>query len=136
MQGSGGRAERRNDGRQAPERRGSPPLRSRGDSAGPAANGGRAPQESRKRRPAEQRFAGWGDNLERVLCVSVIHALPTGFPPEQHGNLATIPRSVVARRPDALLLCNHAHCGPHIWPDGEIVDEPEADQTLDAERLP
>ena len=28
---------------------------------------------------------------------------------------------IVARRPDALLLCTFSHHGPHSWPDGELV---------------
>lgn len=135
VQGSGERSERRSDRRQAPERHGSPPSRARGDAPGGSANGDRAPQEPRRRRPAEQRFAGWGDGLARVFCESAVQTLPTRFPPEQHGNLATIPRAVVAGRPGELLLCTHAHCGPHIWPDGEVVDVdgPEVDLTRESD---
>jgi hypothetical protein len=31
--------------------------------------------------------------------------------------------TVVARRPDAILLCTYTHFGPHVWPDGENVED-------------
>jgi hypothetical protein len=55
-----------------------------------------------------------------------MHTLPTTFPVASHGGLATIAPAVVARRPDALLLCTFTHCGAHVWPDGEVADAPSA----------
>jgi len=67
--------------------------------------------------------------------------LPSIFPVESHGGAATIPYIVVDRRASALLLCTFSHCGAHVWPDGEIVEEragdgaperPDTDRTQNA----
>ena len=103
-------------------RRGPGPSRARGDAV--ASSGyGRAPQEIRRKRPSEHRYAGWGDGVERASCARAARALPTSFPAASIAGATTIPATVVARRPDALLLCTYGHCGPHVWPDGEIVPD-------------
>ena len=81
----------------------------------------RPPQDNRRKRANEQRYAGWGDELERVFCIWVEQFLPETFPVASHAGAATIPATIVARRPDALLLCTFSHYGPHSWPDGELV---------------
>jgi hypothetical protein len=111
-EGRGGKPDER--GRQ-PERKGA--QRPRGDSGG-----SRPPQEQRRRRNTEQRYAGWGDEVERAYCTEAAHELPSAFPVAVHGGAATIPRTIVARREGAVLLCTYSHCGPHVWPDGEIVE--------------
>ena len=83
----------------------------------------RPPQDNRRKRSNEQRYAGWGDGVERVFCARAEQFLPETFPVASHGGSATIPATVVARRPDALLLCTFSHHGPHSWPDGEFVDD-------------
>ena len=83
--------------------------------------------EGRRKRPPESRYAGWGDGLDRDFCALATHALPTTFPVASHGGVATIAPAVVARRPDALLLCTFTHCGAHVWPDGEVVNDARGD---------
>src|SRR5918998_1294400 len=91
------------------------------------ARGGRGgsppPQDTRRKRGGEQRYAGWGDGIERMYCARAEQFLPETFPVASHAGAATIPATIVARRPDGLLLCTFSHHGPHLWPDGELVDD-------------
>jgi hypothetical protein len=81
----------------------------------------------RKRATPERRYAGWNDGIERAFCGHVEHRLPSAFPVLSRAGVATIPATIVARRPAAVLLCTFDHAGPHVWPDGEIVvDEPDS----------
>jgi len=81
----------------------------------------------RKRANSERRYVGWNDGIERAFCVHVEHELPSAFPIQSRSGVATIPATIVGRRPDAMLLCTFDHAGPHVWPDGEIaVDEPDS----------
>ena len=102
----------------ASERRGS--SRPRGESG--AASNPRPTDEPRRRRGVERRYVGWGDGVERAYCLEAIHLLPTAFPVSSRTGVATISTVVVARRVDALLLCDFSHDGDHFWPDGEMVD--------------
>lgn len=86
----------------------------------------RAAPDGRRKRPAEGRYTGWGDGLDRVACARAERILPTSFPVASHPGAATIAMAIVARRPDALLLCGFSHCGAHVWPDGEIVEDARA----------
>jgi hypothetical protein len=61
--------------------------------------------------------------MERVFCIRAEQLLPETFPVASHAGAATIPATIVARRPHALLLCTFSHQGPHSWPDGELVAE-------------
>ena len=92
----------------------------------PGGSPGRPPQDTRCRRGNEQRYAGWGDEIERAYCARAAQSLPETFPVASHAGVATIPATIVARRPDALLLCTYSHHGPHAWPDGEFVDNEPA----------
>ena len=83
---------------------------------------GRIPQDSRRRRSNDQRYAGWGDTIERAYCSRAAYCLPSTFPVESHAGAATIAAAMVARRSDVILLCTFSHHGPHAWPDGELVD--------------
>lgn len=86
---------------------------------------GRPPQDTRRKRGNDQRYASWGDGIERVYCALAEHFLPESFPVASHAGAATIPATIVAQRPDGILLCTFSHYGPHVWPDGELVgDEP------------
>ena len=87
---------------------------------------GRPPQDNRRKRAIEQRYAGWGDGLERYYCACATQFLPQVFPVASHAGAATIPATVVARRHDSLLLCTFSHHGSHVWPDGELVDDAPA----------
>ena len=102
-----------------PERRSSRP---RGDGGSQPGGGAKPPQEPRRKR-GEQRYAGFGDEIERAYCLRGMRFFPATFPVESHAGAAIIPRHVVARRPGALLFCTYAHAGEHMWPDGEIVAE-------------
>lgn len=118
------RAERHEEGARAPEHRGSGSSRGRGHAGSAVAgNPPRPPQEPRRRRNNEGRFAGFGDGIERAFCARAERFLPRAFPVESHAGAATILQTIVARRPGALLLCTFSHCGEHVWPDGEVVTE-------------
>lgn len=64
------------------------------------------------------------DGRERSMCAAHRTVLPTEFPVQNRGEIAVAPLRVVAERPNALLLCNGLHPGPHVWPAGEEVDAP------------
>ena len=98
--------------------------RQRGDPSNvPGGSPGRPPQDTRRKRGSEQRYAGWGDGIERMYCARAEHSLPETFPVASHAGAATISPTIVARRPDGFLLCTFSHYGPHLWPDGELVDD-------------
>ena len=100
------------------------PARQRAEPSGvPGGSPRRPPQDTRRKRANEQRYAGWGDEIERAYCARAQQFLPEVFPVASHAGAATIPASIVARRASALLLCTFSHYGPHIWPDGELVDD-------------
>jgi hypothetical protein len=61
---------------------------------------------------------GFADGIERALCVACHHVLPETFPVQGRSGAAVIRPFVVARRPDAVLLCDGEHPGAHMWPDG------------------
>lgn len=98
----------------------------------PPANEGKPPMrkgtprpatEGKRKRPAESRLTGWGDGINREFCTRAEHVLPATFPVASHGGSATIAATVVARRTNTILLCTFSHCGPHVWPDGNVVDD-------------
>ena len=112
----------RDEGSRSTDRQGS--SRQRGDPSNvPGGSPGRPPQDTRRKRGGEQRYAGWGDGIERMYCARAEQFLPETFPVASHAGGATIPATIVARRPDGLLLCTFSHQGPHLWPDGELVDD-------------
>jgi hypothetical protein len=99
-------------------------VRQRGEPSNvPSGSPGRLPQDTRRKRGNEQRYAGWGDGIERVYCARAEQGLPESFPVASHAGAATIPATIVAQRPDRLLLCTFSHHGPHVWPDGELVGD-------------
>lgn len=90
-------------------------------------------REGRRRRKDGDRRGvyGFGDTIERCTCLSYHHSLPEIWPVHSRSNLATLRKVEVDRRPDAILFCDGAHAGPHLWPDGEIVGTsvtPDQDQ--------
>ena len=123
-----GAAGERGQGESAPERKSAPSPRQRGDSGGQQhgnqPRGGQERQEPRRKR-GDQRYAGWGDGVERALCTESLRFIPSGIPVESHHGAATIAPVIVARREQAVLFCTFAHCGPHQWPDGEVVLPPD-----------
>src|SRR4051794_19240533 len=82
-------------------------------------------EEGRRKRP-NPRYVGWGDGFTREYCDRMSHGLPSTFPVASHSGAATIRPAVVARRVDAYLLCAYDHCGPHVWPGGDVVDDDAA----------
>ncbi|MBW3633537.1 MAG: hypothetical protein KY456_10985 [Chloroflexi bacterium] len=135
MDGSAERGRARDEGTRPPDRKG--PTQQRGEpgsAPGVGAPSGRTPQDSRRRRGSDQRYAGWGDGIERVYCSRAAHFLPATFPVESHSGAATIAAAIVARRPDILLLCAFSHHGPHAWPNGEIVEDGPAMTTITGEK--
>jgi hypothetical protein len=79
-------------------------------------------EEGRRKRP-NARYVGWGDGFNREYCDRMSHFLPSTFPVASHIGVATIRAIVVARRVDAYLLCTYDHCGPHVWPGGDVVSD-------------
>jgi hypothetical protein len=124
-----GRASARTEAGTSPERKAS--SRGRGESGSPARGTPPRPaDDSRRKRSSAPRFATWSDGIERAYCLRARHILPTTFPVASHAGVATIPATIVARREDALLLCTFDHLGPHVWPDGEVVDERQSGSGL------
>ena len=122
MDPSAGPGEERNVGPRPIDRKG--PSRHRAEpSNGPGGSPRRPPQDNRRKRANEQRYAGWADGSERVFCARSKQLLPEVFPVASHAGAATVPTSIVARRPNGFLLCTFSHHGPHLWPDGELVDD-------------
>lgn len=93
----------------------------------PGGSTARPPDEARRKRPADRRYAGWGDGVERAYCVRDLRQVAPAFPVESHSGAATIPATVVARREGSLLLCTFTHAGPHEWPDGEETGQMPSD---------
>jgi hypothetical protein len=85
----------------------------------------RGGDEGRRRRPAERRVSGFGDEIERAVCVALAHRPPPDFPVQHRTGCATLRRLVVARRPGAVLLCDSGHPGPHRWPGDDVVLDEE-----------
>jgi hypothetical protein len=83
------------------------------------------------------RYVGWGDELDREYCARAEWFLPTTFPVASHSGVASMPMAVVARRDGALLMCSFSHCGAHVWPDGERVEDlPDKDTSSPAGERP
>lgn len=59
------------------------------------------------------------DHMEHVICLLVTHHLPQAFPVISRTELATMPPVEVARTGSSILLCDHQHEGPHLWPNGD-----------------
>jgi hypothetical protein len=71
-------------------------------------------------------MAGFGDGIERAYCLGHRHLLPPAFPVQHRTGVAALVPVIVSRRPDAVLLCDCEHDGPHSWPDGEIAGAGDA----------
>ena len=75
-------------------------------------------------RPDNRTFDGSHD---RLVCVARSHLIPEGFP-VQHRRLTAARRlSVVGRTETALLYCDLAHTGPHLWPEESVTTGAEAE---------
>jgi hypothetical protein len=81
----------------------------------------------RKRGSGQERKSptGYGDGIERAICMLFRHIGPATFPVQSRQGLATSRPTEVARRPDSVLLCDRNHEGDCLWPDGSLafIDE-------------
>jgi hypothetical protein len=86
----------------------------------------------RKRGPSQERKSpsGYGDGIERAICMLFSHIGPARFPVQSRQGLATSRPTEVARRPDSVLLCDRNHEGDCVWPDGSFAhaNDPEPPQ--------
>jgi hypothetical protein len=97
---------------------------------GSGRRGGRSPSEggepSRPGRPRIDRaIAGYGDGIERSMCIGVPSRPPRAFPVQHRTGLAVKSPVQVDRTDTAVLLCDGQHEGPHIWPNGDVVGDEE-----------
>ena len=102
-----------------------PPAPAADRQPAPAARG---PEPRRRKMSAtERRFAGFGDDTDRACCAAYAKTVPPDFPVHLRTGAATLRMRVVARRPGAVLFCDGAHPGPHLWPLGVPVTHEEAE---------
>ena len=92
---------------------------------------GRGEDEARRRRGDRRGSSGFGDGVERAFCARYRSNPPPGFPVQHRTGATTLRVVVVARRPEAVLLCDSAHPNGHQWPDGEPVADPGAEPRSD-----
>lgn len=81
-------------------------------------------REGRKRRKDgndRRGLYGFGDAIERSTCTSLSYEAPRVWPVQSRSGIATLRAVEVDRRASAVLFCDGAHVGPHIWPDGELA---------------
>ena len=122
MDPTDGLSQGNDEGSRPTDRKASPRQRAEPNNV-PGGSPRRPPQENRRKRTIQQRYAGWGDGIERAYCARAQQLLPETFPVASHSGATTIPATIVARRPESFLLCTFSHHGPHLWPDGELVDD-------------
>ena len=121
-----------NDQPKPPDRQGSSHQRGEPSSV-PGGSPGRPSPDTRRKRGNDQRYAGWGDGIERAYCARAEQFLPESFPVASHAGAATMPATIVARRSDGILLCTFSHDGPHVWPDGQLVGDQPATRAATSE---
>ena len=66
-------------------------------------------------------MSGYGDGIERAICLGVPSRPPRSFPVQHRTGLAVRALATVARSDNAVLLCDGQHEGPHVWPNGDIT---------------
>jgi len=52
--------------------------------------------------------------------------LPDRYPVQPRPEMAARPPAVVATREGETLLCGCEHAGPHLWPDGDDVEDSDS----------
>jgi hypothetical protein len=86
---------------------------------------GEDPVDERRARPRSSERTGangFRDGLDHASCVAMTFTpSPTGIVFARTG-VATMVAGIVARRDDAVLHCDRQHSGPHVWPDGQVVE--------------
>lgn len=68
-------------------------------------------------------MTGYGDGVERAMCTGVASLTPRSFPVQHRTGVAVSRLVTVDRTGSAQLLCDNAHTGPHVWPNGDVVGE-------------
>ncbi len=85
------------------------------------------PTDDRKRKRGlsqDRRVAaGFGDGIERAICASFVHVGPLTFPVQHRPGIAASRPTEVARRENAVLLCDRNHEGDCVWPDGAFASD-------------
>jgi hypothetical protein len=79
------------------------------------------PQRQPKNRSDRSAMAGYGDGVERAMCLGVVSRTPGLFPVHHRTGIAVRTLETVDRTESSILLCDVQHEGPHIWPNGDIV---------------
>jgi hypothetical protein len=108
-----------------PQTEGEPP-RGRSKRSGPRRTPrGEDPVDERRSRPRSSERTGangFRDGLDHSSCIAMTFTpSPTGVIYGRTG-VATMVAGVVARRDAAVLHCDRQHAGPHVWPDGQVVE--------------
>lgn len=68
-------------------------------------------------------MSGYGDEVERAMCTVVTSVPPRAFPVQHRTGVAVRKIRIVAQTASAVLLCDGAHDGPHVWPNGDIAGD-------------
>lgn len=72
---------------------------------------------------------------DRLVCIARSGVIPEDFPVQYRRMTASSRLEIVATSGSDLLLCDHSHSGPHIWPDQTEVAAgpggPHGDQERD-----
>jgi hypothetical protein len=87
----------------------------------PHAEGGDLQRQGKSR--SEKAISGYGDGIERAICLGVRGIPPRSFPVQHRTGLAVKPFQRIAQTDSSVLLCDSEHEGPHVWPNGDIVGE-------------
>ncbi len=69
-------------------------------------------------RPDNSTFDATSD---RLVCIARSHIIPEDFPVQYRRMTASSQMKIVATSGLDLLLCDHSHGGPHVWPDQTVV---------------
>ena len=83
MDPSAGLSQESDEGSRPPERKGSSRQRTEPNNV-PRGSPGRPPQDHRRKRANEQRYAAWGDGIERAWCTRALQFLPESCPVASH----------------------------------------------------
>jgi hypothetical protein len=84
------------------------------------------PGDANRQRPKIDRslMSGFGDGVERAFCSAVASRPPRGYPVQHRTGVTVKMPIIVAEGESSLLFCDCEHTGPHIWPNGDIVERP------------
>ncbi|MCC6791914.1 MAG: hypothetical protein IT336_09520 [Thermomicrobiales bacterium] len=88
----------------------------------PQAEGADSQRQSRPR--VDRAMAGFGDGIERAICMAVTARPPVASPVQHRTGVATSRFVEIARSGSTWLYCNGEHFGPCLWPNGDVVPVP------------